>query len=90
MCGIKGQKFGFDTDDLLISTDQDCCHCQFNFAEFKYDSIAAVEKLKANHVTCTRVLNFNSPGLLDRLWYSLLHSAIVSGVRLCLRIIGGR
>ncbi len=67
-------QFGFDADDLLISSDQHWCHCVggVSVSNFKQQSVVDVEELESRHIFTA--VHFNFPGLLASLWHhEVLH-----------------
>ena len=66
--------FGFDSDDLLVSSNQDWCHFAGSGSNFKQQSVVDVEELESTQITSTIAVHFNFPGLLARLWHhEVLH-----------------
>ena len=71
---IVGVHFGFDSDDLLVSSNQHWCHCAVSVSNFKQQSVVDVEKLESVQITSIQAVHFNFPGLLARLWHhEVLH-----------------
>ena len=69
---IVGVQFGFDSDDLLVSSNQHWCHCVESVSNFKQQSVVDVEELESRQITTA--VHFNFPGLLARLWHhEVLH-----------------
>ena len=44
------EQFGFDSDDLLVSSNQHWCHCVGSVSNFKQQSVVAVEELESIQV----------------------------------------
>ena len=64
-------QFGFDSDDLLVSSNQHWCHFGVSVSNFKQQSIVDVEELESSQMHTTAV-HFNFPGLLARLWHHVV------------------
>ena len=72
-----GVHFGFDSDDLLVSSNQHWCHCAGSVSNFKQQSVVDVEELESSQMMSTKAVHFNFPGLLARLWHhEVLHCII--------------
>ena len=70
---IVGVQFGFDSDDLFISSNQHWCHCAVDsVSNFKQQSVVDVEELESTHIMSTIAVHFNFPGLLARLWHHVV------------------
>jgi hypothetical protein len=63
---IVAKKFSFDTNDLLIKTDQHLCHCICNLSNFKDECVVYVEEFKSPQVLCSIAVHFNFPSLFYR------------------------
>ena len=80
--GVQGlmfvsKNFSFDSDDLLISSNQHCFHCVFSVSNFKQQSVVDVEELESLQIISIPAVHFNFPGLLARLWHHVvLHCTI--------------
>ena len=71
---VVAPHFGFDSDDLLVSSYQHWCHCAGSLSNFKQQSIVDVEELESPQIICNIAVHFNFPGLLARLWHhEVLH-----------------
>ncbi len=69
--------FGFDSDDLLISSNQHWCHCVVSVSNFKQQSVVDVEELESAQINSTKAVHLNFPGLLARLRHHVvLHCKI--------------
>jgi hypothetical protein len=75
---MGGCKFGFDSDDLLISSNLQWCHCIVSSASnFKQHNVVDVEELKSAQTTSTSAVHMNFPCLLARLLHhKVLHLKI--------------
>ncbi len=62
---VKSKHFSFDTNDLLISTDQHGRHCIGNKSNFKNESVFTVEELESIQDRCLLLVHLNFPGLFD-------------------------
>jgi hypothetical protein len=70
-------QFGFDSDDLLISSNQHWCHVGVSVSNFKQQSVVDVEELKSAQTTSTSAVHMNFPCLLARLLHhKVLHLKI--------------
>ncbi len=65
---VASKQFGFDTNDLFISSNQHRCHCALNDTNFKQQSVVPVKELESLQVVSTICVHLDFPGLLDRLW----------------------
>ncbi len=71
---IDAVQFGSDSDDLLISSYKNWCHCAVSGSNFKQQSVVDVEELESLQIKSTIAVHFNFPGLLARFWHhEVLH-----------------
>jgi hypothetical protein len=73
---IGGIQFGFDTNDLFISSNQRGCHCVSKVSNSKQQIVFLVKELESLQASIT--VNFNFPGLLDRLWHHEVFHRLVT------------